>query len=231
MMGGQIMAAPATFGERVRLAEERYFVAKRLLDVSLAILLFVLLIPIMAIVAALVAFDSPGPVLFKQKRVGQNGVHFDIYKFRSMCYNADVGVHRDAVKRFMQGERLNRARTTDAPYKLGDDKRITRIGKFIRRTSLDELPQLWNIIIGDMSFVGPRPPVPYEVEMYNPQAMKRLLGKPGLTGPWQVYGRGTVSYGEMVEMDISYLSNRSIWYDLKLIILTAPAAVRGKGSA
>lgn len=223
------MAAPATLGERVRLAEERYFVAKRLLDVTLAIVLFTLLMPIMVIVAALVALDSPGPVLFKQKRVGQDGVHFDIYKFRSMCDKADTSVHQAAVKAFMQGDRLNHARTTDAPYKLGDDKRITRLGKFIRRTSLDELPQLWNIIIGDMSFVGPRPPVPYEVAMYSPQAMKRLDGKPGLTGPWQVYGRGTVSYAEMVEMDITYLSNRSIWYDLKLIVLTVPAAVRGKG--
>lgn len=225
------MATPATLGERIRLTEERYFVAKRLLDVTLAVILFVLLIPLMVVVGAVVAFDSPGPVLFKQKRVGQNGVHFYIYKFRSMCNNADAGVHRAAVQRFMQGERLNHTRTTDVPYKLGDDKRITRVGKFIRRTSLDELPQLWNIIIGDMSFVGPRPPVPYEVEMYNQQAMKRLLGKPGLTGPWQVYGRGTVSYSKMVEMDIDYLSNRSIWYDLKLIVLTGPAALRGKGGA
>jgi lipopolysaccharide/colanic/teichoic acid biosynthesis glycosyltransferase len=223
------MAAPATLRERVRVTEERYFVAKRLLDVALAVALLVLLLPLMALVAALVAFDSPGPVLFKQKRVGEDGEHFDMYKFRSMCQNADAGLHRAAVKRFMQGERLNHERTTDAPYKLGDDPRITRIGRFIRKTSLDELPQLWNIIIGDMSFVGPRPPVPYEVEMYSPQAMKRLHGKPGLTGPWQVYGRGTVSYSKMIEMDVAYLSTRSIWYDLKLIVLTAPAAVRGKG--
>jgi lipopolysaccharide/colanic/teichoic acid biosynthesis glycosyltransferase len=223
------MAAPATLIERIRVTEGRYFVAKRLLDAALAFTLFVLLTPVMALVAVMIALDSPGPVLFKQRRVGQDGIAFDMYKFRSMRNNVDTAEHRRAVKRFMQGERLNHSRTTDAPYKLGDDPRITRVGKLIRKTSLDELPQLWNIVTGEMSLVGPRPPVPYEVELYSQRAMLRLDGKPGLTGPWQVYGRGKVTFEQMIEMDIAYLRTRSIWYDLKLIALTAPVALWGRG--
>ncbi len=225
------MASPATLSERIRVVEGRYFIAKRFLDVGLALTLCVLLIPVMAVVAAMIAIDSPGPIFFKQRRIGENGVPFDMYKFRSMRHNVDAKLHEVAVKRFMQGERLNHARTTDAPYKLGDDPRITRIGKFIRKTSLDELPQLWNIVTGEMSLVGPRPPVPYEVEMYSQRAMLRLEGKPGLTGPWQVYGRGCVTFDQMIEMDITYLRARSIWYDLKLIALTGPVALLGRGGA
>ena len=225
------MAAPATFIERVRAIEERYFFSKRLLDVVLATAMFAVALPVMLVVAVLVVLDSPGPILYKQRRVGQNGEEFDLYKFRSMRHNADNGIHRKAIMKFMKGERLDTSRTTDSPYKLGDDPRITRVGKFIRKTSLDELPQLWNIIIGQMSMVGPRPPIPYEVELYSKRAMQRLNGKPGLTGPWQVYGRGTVTFHQMVEMDIDYQRNRSLAYDLKLILLTAPAVLKGRGGA
>ncbi|HZC04090.1 MAG TPA: sugar transferase [Ktedonobacterales bacterium] len=225
------MAAPATFLQRVRVREDRYFLVKRLVDIALGLALFSLALPVMLLVGVLVALDTAGPVLYKQKRVGQNGVEFDLYKFRSMAHNADNALHRVAVQQYMRGERLNHERTTDAPFKLGNDPRVTRIGKLIRKTSLDELPQLWNIVIGDMSLVGPRPPVPYEVEMYSPRAMQRLDGKPGLTGPWQVYGRGTVTFSQMIEMDVAYLENRSIWYDLKLVILTAPAVLKGRGAA
>lgn len=221
------MAAPARVTEHLLITDGRYFVAKRLLDVALALTLLVLLFPVMLIIAAMIALDSPGPVLFRQRRVGLNGEYFDMLKFRSMRRDADSNTHYLAVQRYMQGERLNTSRTTGSPYKLGDDIRITSVGKIIRKTSLDELPQLWNIINGEMSLVGPRPPVPYEVEMYDAQAMRRLEAKPGLTGPWQVYGRGTVTFDEMIEMDISYLDNRSIWYDIKLIVMTVPAALRG----
>lgn len=224
------MAAPATLSERIVATDGRYFMFKRIMDVAIALTLLALLAPVMAIVALAVALDTPGPVLFRQRRIGQNGMPFDMFKFRSMRHNADASVHRQAIKRFMQGERLNTSRTTDAPFKLGADSRITRIGRFIRKTSLDELPQFWNIVTGEMSLVGPRPPIPYEVELYSQRAMLRLDGKPGLTGPWQVYGRGTVTFDEMIEMDIAYLDNRSIWYDLKLIALTAPAALRGRGA-
>ena len=223
------MAAPATFIERVRATEERYFFSKRLLDVVLATAMFAAALPIMVVVAVLVAVDSPGPILYKQRRVGQSGEEFDLYKFRSMRHNADDGIHRTAIARFMKGERLDSSRTPDSPYKLGDDPRITRIGRFIRKTSLDELPQIWNIITGQMSLVGPRPPIPYEVALYSKRAMQRLNGKPGLTGPWQVYGRGTVTFHEMVEMDIAYLRNRSLAYDLKLMLQTIPAVLNGRG--
>lgn len=225
------MAAPATFIERVRATEERYFFAKRLLDVILAVAMFTAALPIMVVVAVLVAVDSPGPILYKQRRVGQNGEEFDLYKFRSMRYQADDSIHRTAIVKYMRGERLDTSRTTDSPYKLGADPRITRVGKFIRKTSLDELPQIWNIITGQMSLVGPRPPIPYEVELYSKRAMQRLNGKPGLTGPWQVYGRDRVTFHQMVEMDIAYLRNRSLAYDLKLILLTVPAVVKGRGGA
>lgn len=225
------MAAPTTFLQRVRVREDRYFLVKRIVDIALGLALFSLALPVMLLVGVLVALDTAGPVLYKQKRVGQNGVEFDLYKFRSMTHNADNALHRVAVEQYMRGERLNHERTTDAPFKLGNDPRVTRIGKVIRKTSLDELPQLWNIIIGDMSLVGPRPPVPYEVEMYSSRAMQRLDGKPGLTGPWQVYGRGTVTFSQMIEMDVAYLENRSIWYDLKLVVLTAPAVLKGRGAA
>lgn len=221
------MATPATLSERILVSDGRYFVAKRVLDVLLASALLVLLSPVMAIVAALIALDSRGPVLFHQRRVGQSGAPFDMLKFRSMYHKSDATVHVLAIQRYMQGERLSESETSNAPYKLTDDPRITRVGKFIRKTSLDELPQLWNVITGEMSLVGPRPPMPYEVELYTSREMLRLECKPGLTGPWQVYGRNTVTFKEMIEMDIGYLENRSIWYDLKLIALTVPAALRG----
>lgn len=221
------MAAPARVTEQLLVAEWRYFVAKRFLDVALALTMLLLLLPVMLIVAVMIALDSPGPVIFRQRRIGLDSKPFDMLKFRSMRRDADSKVHHLAVKRFMQGERLNTSRTTGSPYKLGDDIRITRVGKIIRKTSLDELPQLWNVLCGEMSLVGPRPPMPYEVEMYDARAMLRLEAKPGLTGPWQVYGRGTVTFDEMIEMDVSYLNNRSIWYDIKLIAMTAPAALRG----
>jgi len=222
------MAAPATLSERVRIAEGRYFVAKRMVDVSVALLLMVILSPVMLLVAAMVVADSRGPALFRQRRIGQNGTPFDMFKFRSMRTDCDDAIHKAAVARFMQGERLN-ADANGVPFKLGADPRITRVGAVIRKLSLDELPQLWNVIRGDMSLVGPRPCVPYEETMYSQRARRRLEAKPGLTGPWQVYGRGKVTYDEMIEMDLSYLENRSLWYDVKLIALTGPVAILGRG--
>lgn len=223
------MAAPATLGEQIRVAEVRYFVAKRALDVALAALMLLILCPVMALVALLVIADSPGPAFFRQRRIGQDGVPFDMYKFRSMRQNNDCALHEAAVTRFMQGQRLNASAGSDTPYKLADDPRITRVGGVIRKLSIDELPQLWNVMRGEMSLVGPRPCVPYEEKMYSPHARRRLEAKPGLTGPWQVFGRGAVTYAEMIEMDLSYLSNRSLWYDVKLIALTGPVALFGRG--
>jgi lipopolysaccharide/colanic/teichoic acid biosynthesis glycosyltransferase len=129
----------------------------------------------------------------------------------------------------MNGEKLNNDGKN--PYKITQDPRITRIGRFLRKTSLDEIPQFWNVLIGEMSLVGPRPPLPYEVELYSHYAMLRLSGKPGLTGPWQVHGRSCVTFDEMVEMDISYLQQQSFWEDALFICLTIPVMVIGRGGA
>jgi lipopolysaccharide/colanic/teichoic acid biosynthesis glycosyltransferase len=148
-----------------------------------------------------------------------------------MYTNSDDTLHRQAIARYMRGEPLNADGPEHAQFKLARDPRITPIGHFIRKTSLDELPQLFNVLKGEMSLVGPRPPIPYEVADYSKRANTRLLGKPGLTGPWQVYGRSRVTFETMVEMDINYLQQQSIWEDLKLIALTLPAILFGWGAA
>jgi len=181
------------------------------------------------VIALLIRLDSPGPILYRQKRIGQNGEAFDFFKFRSMYVNTDDTLHRSAIQSFMNGERLSDERSTRNLYKLNGDRRITRVGKFIRKTSLDELPQFLNVLRGEMSLVGPRPPLDYEFERYDERARLRLLGKPGLTGVWQVYGRSRVSYNEMIEMDIAYLEAQSVLLDLKLIFLTIPVMLLGRG--
>lgn len=208
-----------------------YRILKRLLDIVVTILLLPLLIVLCLGVALMIRFDSQGPVLFKQKRVGMNGVEFDFYKFRSMYMDSDDSVHRNAIKQYMNGEILNGHTSTATMYKLVNDPRVTRVGHFIRKTSLDELPQFFNILRGDMSLVGPRPPLPYEVESYSERNLLRLCGKPGLTGFWQVYGRSRVPFAEMVEMDIAYLQRQSILIDIKLILLTVPVMLFGRGGA
>lgn len=205
----------------------RYFFLKRALDIIIAAALLVVFSPLMLVVALAVSLNTPGPVFFRQRRVGENGEEFDMLKFRSMRHNVSARKHLEAVRAYMAGERLSNGPSVATAYKLTNDNRITRVGKFIRKTSLDELPQFWNVLRGDMSMVGPRPPVPYEVEHYDVHAMERLGCKPGITGPWQVYGRNRVTFSEMIDMDVTYLDNRSIWYDLKLISLTLPAALRG----
>ena len=208
-----------------------YRILKRLLDIVVTILLLPLLIVMCLVVALMIRLDSQGPVLFKQKRVGMNGVEFDFYKFRSMYMDADDSVHRNAIKQYMNGEALNGHASTATMYKLVNDPRITRVGHFIRKMSLDELPQFFNILRGEMSLVGPRPPLPYEVESYSERNLLRLCGKPGLTGFWQVYGRSRVPFAEMVEMDIAYLQRQSILTDIKLILLTVPVMLIGRGGA
>lgn len=204
---------------------------KRVLDLVLTLLLLPFLCPIMFVIVVLIRLDSTGPILYRQKRVGQNGVEFNLLKFRSMYVNNDDSRHRVAVQQFMNGQRLNNDERCAHPFKLSNDDRITRVGKFIRKTSLDELPQFFNVLRGEMSLVGPRPPMPYEVECYSSYDRLRLAGKPGLTGIWQVYGRCRVSYKEMVDMDITYLQTQSLRLDLKLIFLTIPVMILGRGGA
>jgi lipopolysaccharide/colanic/teichoic acid biosynthesis glycosyltransferase len=208
-----------------------YLRAKRILDVIFTLLMLPLLGVVMAIIALLIRLDSDGPVFFRQKRIGQNGVVFEILKFRSMYINTDDSTHRQAIEQYMNGKSLNGEAENDMMFKLYDDPRVTRIGRVIRKMSLDELPQFFNVLQGTMTLVGPRPPLPYEVELYSACHMLRLCGKPGLTGPWQVYGRSRVPFGDMVEMDIAYLQQQSIWLDLKLIFLTIPVMMLGRGGA
>ena len=209
----------------------RYLRAKRILDVIFTLLMLPLLGVVIAIIALLIWLDSDGPVFFRQKRVGQNGVVFEMLKFRSMYINTDDSTHRQAIEQYMNGKSLNGAAENDMMFKLCDDPRVTRVGRVIRKMSLDELPQFFNVLQGTMTLVGPRPPLLYEVELYSACHMLRLCGKPGLTGPWQVYGRSRVPFGDMVEMDIAYLQQQSIWLDLKLIFLTIPVMMLGRGGA
>jgi lipopolysaccharide/colanic/teichoic acid biosynthesis glycosyltransferase len=209
---------------------QHYLRTKRVLDIALTLLALVPAGLVMLVTAAAIWVDSPGPIFFRQKRIGINGCEFNLYKFRSMYHKVPTSIHEEATARWMSGHVLNDA-DADMPYKLGNDTRITRVGQFIRRTSIDELPQLWNVLKGDMSLVGPRPPLPYEVDLYSGHDLLRLAGKPGLTGTWQVYGRGRVTFNEMVEQDISYLETQSLRYDLKLMILTLPVMIGGRGGA
>lgn len=206
-----------------------YLRIKRIFDLVITLLLLLPLLLFMVIVALAILLDSEGPVFFRQKRVGLDGKEFYLLKFRSMSHNSDDGRHREAIKVYMNGGALNGY--SEAQYKLGNDERITRVGRFIRKYSIDELPQFFNVLRGDMSLVGPRPDVPYVVELYSEHDRLRLSGKPGLTGIWQVYGRSRVPFKEMVEMDITYLQQQSLRQDLKLVVLTIPVVVLGRGGA
>ena len=198
---------------------------KRVTDVVISAALLAAASPVLAVAALAVKVNSPGPALFRQKRIGEYGEEFEILKFRSMYDKCSSTAHEAAIEAYMAGRKLDEAEGSKSPYKVTNDPRITPVGRFIRKTSIDELPQLWNVLKGQMSMVGPRPPMPFEVEWYSVRAMERLKGKPGITGPWQVYGRNRVTFDEMVEMDIAYLRAPSIMRDLKLIALTAPAAI------
>lgn len=205
---------------------------KRVLDLVGAAIGLVLFSPVMAVIAILIKRDSPGPVLFRQTRVGKNGKPFTFYKFRSMVHNADVHVHREYYHGLIHGNPGGPSVGTvqDANLKMAGDSRITRLGHILRKSSLDELPQLFNVLKGEMSLVGPRPPIPYEVEEYTEWHRHRLEATPGMTGLWQVRGRSQIGFEEMVRMDIEYIERRSLWLDLKILLLTPYAVISGKGA-
>jgi lipopolysaccharide/colanic/teichoic acid biosynthesis glycosyltransferase len=225
------MSVPTVSEENALCVKPSYLRVKRLLDVIFSLLILVPLCFVIVAVAILIRLDSEGPVFYRQKRVGLNGALFTLYKFRTMSLYNDDSLHRDAATRFISGQKLSEDAARGISYKLTEDPRVTRIGRFLRRTSIDELPQFFNVLRGEMSLVGPRPPLPYEVEMYSPYDRLRLTGKPGLTGIWQVYGRSRVSFQSMVEMDIEYLRQQSLWEDLKLIVLTVPVMLFAQGGA
>ncbi len=202
--------------------DTHYLQAKRLLDFVLTPVILLFCFPVFLMVSLLILIESKGhgSIFYRQRRVGQNGVEFDMLKFRSMYENADQYAHQEHILKYMNGE------TTG---KIKNDPRITRVGRFIRKTSIDELPQFFNVLRGEMTLVGPRPPLPYEVVEYSEHDRLRLCGKPGVTGLWQVHGRNRVTFGKMVEMDIDYLQHQSILEDLELIALTLPVMVKGVG--
>jgi lipopolysaccharide/colanic/teichoic acid biosynthesis glycosyltransferase len=210
--------------------ESRYEALKRALDLLGSVTLLVGLAPLFLLIAALVSVGSRGPVLFRQVRIGQMMKPFTMLKFRTMQSDADHRLHQEFVSSFIKAGQVQEP-SKDRVFKLTADPRVTTIGRILRNTSLDELPQLWNVLRGHMSLVGPRPPLPYELEQYEPWHRGRVLeAKPGLTGLWQVVGRSRTTFDEMVRLDLQYARTRSFWTDLKILLATPGAVVSGKGA-
>ncbi|WP_440119712.1 sugar transferase [Paenibacillus sp. QZ-Y1] len=200
-------------------ADKVYLFMKRMLDLLGSFIGLIILCPLFAVIGILIKIEAPkGSVFFRQVRVGQNGKEFHMYKFRSMVANAE-----DLLDQLIDQNEVN-----GNMFKMKNDPRITRIGKFIRKTSLDELPQLWNVLKGEMSLVGPRPALPREVDQYTPYDKQRLKMIPGCTGLWQVSGRNSVGFKEMVELDLTYARERNIVFDLKIILKTFRVLIGSK---
>ncbi len=199
---------------------------KRVLDIGGAVALLVICLPLLLAVALLVRCSSPGPILFRQTRVGRGGRQFCFYKFRTMAVDTDPAPHASYFQSFVQGN----ATAVNGRFKPAQDALLTPVGKFLRCSSLDELPQLINVVRGDMSLVGPRPPIPYETECYSPRDWRRLVVTPGLTGSWQVSGRSCLSFREMIDLDLEYVDNWSVWLDLVILARTPWAVLRARGA-
>jgi lipopolysaccharide/colanic/teichoic acid biosynthesis glycosyltransferase len=209
-------------------------ILKRTLDIFGSAALLLLLSPVMIAAALAVRMTSPGPAIFKQQRLGRFGIPFDIYKFRSMSNKNDDKAHREYVAKLIAGQtaEINNGDAKNPVYKMVRDPRITRVGHFIRKTSIDELPQLFNVFLGDMSLVGPRPPLRYEAEKYQVWHLRRILEvRPGITGLWQVIGRSTTNFDEMVRLDLKYIREWSIWMDIKLLFGTLRVVIMRSGGA
>ncbi len=222
-----------------------YYAAKRVMDVGLIVLSLFFIAPLILVVAAAIKLDSRGPIIYSQTRVGarrvRNGdrvewqiVPFTFYKFRSMRVDADSGLHKAYVQAYMAGDtaemRRIRGDQADDTFKMTRDPRVTRIGRFLRKSSLDELPQLFNVLRGDMSLVGPRPPLEYEIEKYGANQLSRLAAPGGITGLWQVSGRASTTFQEMIDLDLHYVRQQSLLLDLKILVLTPVAAISQKGA-
>lgn len=244
--GGNLVRSAAQELALTRVYHKRwlYFLCKRCMDIILSLLFLIITLPLFLLVALLIKVDSPGPLFFKQKRGGlrkyliggQEGWEistFTFYKFRTMYHNADQGPHRAHIKAFARGKPASDAsnKHREATFKLIDDPRVTRVGKVLRKTSLDELPQLLNVLKGEMSLVGPRPVPLYELAEYKEWHRERLAALAGITGLWQVQGRSRVPFDQMVRMDIEYIHNQSLWLDLKILLLTISAVLSGEGAA
>jgi exopolysaccharide biosynthesis polyprenyl glycosylphosphotransferase len=208
-------------------------VLKRMMDIAGSLTALLLCLPVMLAIAIAIKVTSKGPILFRQVRLGQYGRKFTFLKFRSMYVGNDHAIHEQYVKQFIAGEQglEQRGAQQRTQYKLVADPRITRVGQLLRKTSLDELPQLFNVLIGEMSLVGPRPPVMYEFKCYDLWHKERLMAvKPGITGLWQVEGRSRVKFDEMVRLDIRYARSWSLWLDIKILLQTPLAVISGDGA-
>ena len=197
------------------------YLVKRVLDIVASAILLVLLMPVFLTVAIAIRLEDPGPILFKQKRVGRWGALFTMWKFRSMYTDAEERKKELMAQNEMEGGVI---------FKMKDDPRVTKVGRIIRKASIDELPQLWNVLKGDMSLVGPRPPVPQEVNEYSLSDRRRLEVIPGITCIWQVSGRSDIPFDQQVELDVQYIQSQSFWTDIKILLKTVPALLFGTGA-
>jgi len=206
---------------------------KRMMDIVGSLVGLTLFSLLMFATAIAIKMTSPGPIIIKQSRFGRKGIRLPFYKFRSMYCNADDQIHREYVTKLINGDlkKINQGDEETPLFKMRSDPRVTRVGKIIRKTSIDELPQFFNVLKGEMSLVGPRPPLSYEVEKYEPWHLRRILeAKPGMTGLWQVGGRSRTSFDEMVRLDLRYVQNWSLWVDLRILSKTAKAVFSAKGA-
>jgi lipopolysaccharide/colanic/teichoic acid biosynthesis glycosyltransferase len=202
---------------------------KRAIDVIASSILLLCLSPVLLLAGLAIKLTSKGPVIFRQQRVGQYGKPFSFLKFRSMYVNNNPAIHKEYVTKLISQNTATSENGT--VYKITNDPRITRVGRFLRKTSIDELPQLWNVLRGEMSLVGPRPPLPYEMECYAVWHRRRVLeARPGITGLWQVTGRSRTSFNEMVRLDLRYVKQWSVWLDLKILLHTPKAVFMGQGA-
>jgi exopolysaccharide biosynthesis polyprenyl glycosylphosphotransferase len=203
---------------------------KRFYDIVLSLLLIAVFSPAFLVIILLIFISSPGPVFFRQKRIGKDARPFMFVKFRSMLMNTDETIHREYLKKLIANGDSADAKDGRRIFKIENDPRVTALGRFLRRTSMDELPQLFNVLKGDMSLVGPRPCIPYEYELYKEWHKRRLSVLPGITGVWQVRGRSAVNFDDMVALDIFYVENWSVWLDLKILFQTAPVVLFCRGA-
>jgi len=237
----QLFAVPTVRDSRT------YRFAKRALDLAVASVVMVLLSPLFLLVVLMIRLDSPGPAIFSQQRVRGRRVKdaeggskwatepFTLYKFRTMRSDADDALHRNYMAAYLNGDdgalkALRPDRKEGEHFRPANDPRVTRVGRLLRKTSLDELPQMWNVFTGQMSLVGPRPPMTYEVEMYQERHLPRLAVTPGITGLAQVHGRAGIGFEDTVAWDLEYLHERSLWLDLKVLVLTIPAVLSARGA-
>ncbi len=228
------------------LSRSWYFGMKRLLDVSIVLVSALFMVPILLVLGLVIKLDSSGPIFFKQERIRSRRRKIDgewrwefepftFYKLRTMQADTDVKLHRDYIAAYIASDEEQMAELTPGlkekdTYKITHDPRVTRIGRALRKLSIDEMPQVWNVLKGDMSLVGPRPPIRYEFEMYEEWQSHRLASLTGITGWWQVNGRAETSFEEMVQLDIEYIRRQSFWLDLKILFLTIPAVISRKGA-